>query len=105
MTKSFLENSQFKKILKKEFKNFNWTELLLLLALILMYFQSRYMMSVYKDPCSYCYVQQPNLERMTCKEYFNPIIDKFPFDNYNFENMTLNLTENGQPINLFNSMY
>jgi len=69
---------------KKELKDFGWTNLLIIIAIILLFSAFLTYKEVIKDPCNFCYVDDPYKiggEGMTCKEYF----DK-PKINLNFSN-------------------
>lgn len=66
-----LKNFRSKEWWISELKQINWTEVLLLIALILCYFQVVHIKEVAQDPCSFCIVSQPDMEPITCKGYFN----------------------------------
>ncbi len=66
-----LKNFRSKEWWISELKQINWTEVLLLIALILCYFQVVHIKEVAQDPCSFCVVNFPYEEPITCKAYFN----------------------------------
>lgn len=57
----------------KELKQIRWTEVLLLIVILLMYFQNQHMIKVNSDPCSFCIINRGNDNIMTCKDYFKPV--------------------------------
>lgn len=81
-----LKNFHSKNWWLQELKDIRWTEILLLIALIMCYFQVVNVKEVAQDPCSFCIVSQPGLEPITCKEYFDRDFDREIKleDNYEF---------------------
>lgn len=71
----------------KELKQIRWTEIFLLIALIMCYLQVQHIKEVAQDPCNYCIVNTAYGDDITCKEYFNTnlnigeIGDDFTFGN------------------------
>ena len=65
-----LKNFRSKEWWLQELKDIRWTEILLLIALIMCYFQVVHVKEVAQDPCSFCIVSQPYMGPITCKEYF-----------------------------------
>lgn len=55
----------------KELKSIRWTEVFLLIALILCYLQVQHIKEVAQNPCNYCVVNTAYGEDVTCEEYFN----------------------------------
>lgn len=55
----------------KELKQIRWTEVFLLIALILCYLQVQHIKEVAQDPCGYCIVNTAYGKDITCREYFN----------------------------------
>lgn len=75
----------------QELKDIRWTEILLLIALIMCYFQVGNVKEVAQDPCSFCIVSQPGMEPITCKEYFYRDFDREIKleDNYEFTSIII----------------
>lgn len=86
-----LKNFRSKKWWLSELKQVRWTEILLLIALIMCYFQVQHVKEVSQDPCSFCIVNQYGGNKVTCKEYFTRIdlnqggYNDIPFGNISFE--------------------
>lgn len=67
-----LKNFLSKEWWKEEFKSINWTDVLILLAFILLYLHVRQVQEVVNDPCSFCFINNFNgVEKQTCREYIN----------------------------------
>ena len=82
-----LKNFRSKEWWLQELKDIRWTEILLLIALIMCYFQVVHVKEVAQDPCSFCIVSQPDMGPITCKEYFNRKIKLE--DNYEFTSIII----------------
>ena len=91
-----LKNFRSKEWWISELKQINWTEVLLLIALILCYFQVVHIKEVAQDPCSFCLVNSPYEEPITCKEYFYR-----DFDGYFNNQLNFGGGINVMPIDLF----
>ncbi len=83
-----LKNFRSKEWWLQELKDIRWTEILLLIALILCYFQVVHVKEVAQDPFSFCIVSQNGMEQ-TCKEFFNRKLNleneyDFAFSNISF---------------------
>lgn len=85
-----LKNFRSKEWWVSELKQVRWTEILLLIALIMCYFQVQHVKEVAQDPCSFCIVNQAGENKVTCKEYFTRIdlnqggYNGTPFGNISF---------------------
>jgi hypothetical protein len=86
-----LKNFHSKEWWVQELKSINWTDVLIIIAFILLYLQVNQVKEIAQDPCSFCVINNfGGVERQTCKEYIEKQI-----------NIGVKLDE--QPINLFSS--
>lgn len=87
-----LKNFHSKEWWLREFKDIRWTEILLLIALIMCYFQVVHVKEVAQDPCSFCIINTGYGE-ITCKEYFNTKLNIGGIDDFTFSNISFTETE------------
>lgn len=68
---TILTNFRSKEWWKGEMKQINWTDILILIAFILLFLQTNSTREIAKDPCGYCVINNLNYEgeRITCKDY------------------------------------
>lgn len=93
-----LSNFKDKEFWKKELKKISISDILIWIAIILVFIASWQNINAGKDPCSYCMINRPDYEggKITCKEYFNTEVsledwEELP-NNIQNENITGNNT-------------
>lgn len=64
-----------KEFWKKDVKEITLSDILIWIAIILMFVVSWNNIQAGRDPCSYCIVQNTDRGDVTCKEYFNQEIN------------------------------
>lgn len=87
-----LKNFHSKEWWLREIKDIRWTEILLLIALIMCYFQVAHVKEVAQDPCSFCIINTGYVE-ITCKEYFNTKLNIGENNDFAFSNISFTETE------------
>jgi hypothetical protein len=61
-----------KEFLIKELKSISFSDILIWIAIALLFIASWQNIQAGKDPCSYCFIKSPTM-KMTCKEYIEII--------------------------------
>ena len=71
MNLSNLSRLKTKEFWIKEVKSINWSDVLIWIAIFLMFMASWQNIQAGKDPCNYCMVNGGPEGSVSCKEYFN----------------------------------
>lgn len=74
---------------KKELREIKLNDILIILAIILLFLFFIRVRDVYNDPCSYCVIKNSGMEPMTYKEYFNSSLK------ININELNLSFIKNG----------
>jgi hypothetical protein len=81
-----------KEFWKKELKNIKWSDLLIWLAIFLIFMGTYTYTQAGKDPCAYCMINREYEEDISCKDFFNSklnedrinsMVNDFGLDNLN----------------------
>jgi hypothetical protein len=65
-----LKNFRSKEWWKQELKSIKWTDVLIIIAFILLFLQVNQVKEIAQDPCSFCFINNfEGVQRQTCKEY------------------------------------
>jgi len=79
--KKLKENLKDKSFWKQELKKISFSDILIWIAIILMFMASWQNIQAGNDPCSYCIIRNLPGGDMTCKEYFDTSRLNISFDN------------------------
>jgi len=89
-----LSNFKDKEFWKKELKKISLSDILIWIAIILVFVASWQNINAGNDPCSYCMMNRPDYEGgdISCRDYFNSGVSETDLETYEIFEGNFNVT-------------